>query len=68
MQEDVSLVRSMLSDIREKDREYCVKMGKNFDERHSFRGLLQMDLQKANRFLKNVENKQNVSHGEISLN
>ena len=62
-QNESSLVRSLLEEVREKDRELQVRMGKRYDERKCFKVQLQMEVQKATRFLSDVERKQATTHG-----
>ena len=62
-QNDTSLVRALLEEVKEKDRELQVRMGKRYDERKCFKVQLQMEVQKAARFLSDVERKQATTHG-----
>ena len=64
-QGDPSLVRSILADIRDKERDIQALMGKRYEEKRGFRAQLQMDVQKANRYLEDVEKKKSTSHGSF---
>ena len=62
-QRDPSLVRATLADIREKERDLQAEMGQRYDERKGFKAQLQMDVQKANRYLDDVEKHKSTLHG-----